>query len=264
MLDLPRLFEVGGHPVMVRKADGTVRETTAVPEPAAPGKQRVFTFQAGTPIEIGDGITLGGSAAHYVVSDVEPQYLRKEVIAKRIIAMAQESDQPVVDTRAVFVVHGHDTRRRDAMFALLGAMSLKPIEWEQAVAMTGSAAPFIGEVLDAAFGRAQALLVLLTGDDEARLREDFRTVATPAFEKDLQPQPRPNVLFEAGMALGRSPKRTILMQFGNIRPFSDIAGRHVLQFSGSSADRNRLAERLRSAGCTVDTSGVRWLSEGSF
>jgi len=66
--------------------------------------------------------------------------------------------------------------------------------------------------------------VLFTPDDEARQRDEFHTPHDEAYETELTPQARPNVLFEAGMAMGRDERRTILVQLGKVRPFSDIAG----------------------------------------
>ena len=48
------------------------------------------------------------------------------------------------------------------------------------------------------FSKAQAFLVLLTGDDEVRLIEDLRILTDPPYERKLTPQARPNVLYEAG------------------------------------------------------------------
>ena len=47
------------------------------------------------------------------------------------------------NTRKVFVVHGRDFRARDALFELLRALDLSPIEWGDAVALTGKAAPYV-------------------------------------------------------------------------------------------------------------------------
>lgn len=178
--------------------------------------------------------------------------------------MPKKAEGAMVDRRSVFVVHGRDGACRDAMFAFLRALDLKPIEWSRAVEMTGKPTPYIGEVLDAAFSAAQAIIVLLTPDDEARLRKDLVKADDPSFEKTFSGQARPNVLFEAGMAMGRNADRTILVEAGELRPFSDVGGRHVVRFRGSAADRQSLVARLHSAGCEVDGKGTDWLSAGDF
>lgn len=180
-------------------------------------------------------------------------------------AMAEKRVNAIeADQRRVFVVHGRDERLRESLFQFLRALGLDPIEWEAAVSETGRASPHIGDVLEEAFGAAQAVVVLLTGDDEARMRKRYQSDNDPEHETELTPQPRANVLFEAGMAFGKHPARTVLVQFGDIRPFSDIAGRHVVRFTGSPEDRNKLATRLRTAGCPVNTSGQDWLQVGEF
>ncbi len=169
-----------------------------------------------------------------------------------------------VDQRKVFVVHGRDTVNRDAMFQFLRALNLAPMEWEQIVESTGQAAPYVGDVLAEGFRICQAVVVLLTGDDQAYLREDLRKSSDPPFEAEPTPQPRPNVLFEAGMAIGHHPGRTILVQIGQIRAMSDITGRHTVRFAGTGTDRNTLKNRLRTAGCEVNDQGGDWLSVGEF
>ena len=166
--------------------------------------------------------------------------------------------------RVVFVVHGRNLKIRDSMFSFLWAVGLHPLEWVEALSATGKASPYIGEVLDQAFSIAQAVVVLLTPDDEAWLREPFRQPGDPPHETQLTAQARPNVLFEAGMAMGRSPERTILVEVGNLRPFSDIAGRHVVRLDDSTQRRQELALRLQTAGCPVNLSGTAWHSAGDF
>jgi len=166
------------------------------------------------------------------------------------------------DPRKVFVIHGKNADARRAMFDFLRALQLDPIEWSQAVAWTGTGAPYIGQVLDVAFAKARAVVALLTGDDEARLQTEF--LGKGESPEPLTPQARPNVLFEAGMAMGRHPERTIFVELGKLRPFSDIGGRHVLRFDASMASRQDLAHRLKTAGCSVDMTGTDWHDAGTF
>jgi predicted nucleotide-binding protein len=170
----------------------------------------------------------------------------------------------VQDRRNVFVVHGRNLDARNSLFRFLRSIGLRPVEWSQAIQLTGKASPFIGDVLDVAFSVAQAIVVLMTPDDEARLRESFRSKNDPPQEAQLTGQARPNVLFEAGMAMGRNPDRTIIVELGTLRPFSDIAGRHIVRLNNDSASRHELAQRLETAGCAVDLSGRDWHTEGNF
>ena len=53
---------------------------------------------------------------------------------------------------------------------------MKPIEWTSALAMSKKAAPYIGDVLEAAFAEARAIVVLITPDDLATVTS--RTLVT--------------------------------------------------------------------------------------
>jgi predicted nucleotide-binding protein len=103
-------------------------------------------------------------------------------------------------------------------------------------------------LLDVAFDAAQTVVVLLTPDDIAYLRRQY---ASGDDDPETVPsaQARPNVLFEAGMAMGRDPRRTVLVELGQLRPFSDVVGRHAVRLNGSAERRKELAQRLQTAGC---------------
>ena len=180
-------------------------------------------------------------------------------------ASQTQSAQPEDESRRVFVVYGRNLKARDAMFSLLRAVDLDPIEWNEAVSFTGEGSPFNGQVIEKAFSQARAVVVLITGDDLVRLGSRFQTATDAAYEKQLTPQARPNVLFEAGMAFGRHPERTILVTLGDSRPFSDVAGRNVIRISNKPEDRHALVGRLKNAGCPVKTKQrVDWLHAGDF
>ena len=176
----------------------------------------------------------------------------------------KDHEEEPQDKTRVFVVHGRNEQLRKSIFDFLRSIGLKPIEWSQAIQMTGETAPFIGEILDAAFKQAQAVVVLLNGDDEARLQQKYHTEKMPDYERNLTPQARPNVIFEAGLSLGRFPKRTIIVEIGELRPFSDIAGRYTIRMNNSSQARQNLAQRLSLAGCKTDLSGTDWHQVGNF
>ena len=169
------------------------------------------------------------------------------------------------DFRQVFVVHGRDERARRGLFEFLRSIGLQPLEWGHALETTRKGSPFIGEVLDDAFRHVRAIVVLFTGDDLAMLAAEFQAADDPGPEKRLTPQARPNVLFEAGLALGRLPAATILVQMGQgLRPFSDIAGRHVIRLDNAVASRQELANRLKTVGCPVNLRGTDWHTTGNL
>jgi predicted nucleotide-binding protein len=183
---------------------------------------------------------------------------------ERTTAGMSEKMNPKPIPRTIFVIHGRDKRLRDGMFDFLRSLDLEPLEWIEAVRLTGKGSPYIGEILDAAFSRAQAVVVLLTPDEEVRLRKELCDPGDPKQENDLGFQARPNVLFEAGMALARHPDRTILVEFGNLRPFTDVAGRHTVRMNNSVQARADLATRLRTSGCTLNMRGTDWRTTGDL
>jgi len=166
--------------------------------------------------------------------------------------------------RKVFVVHGRNTEINKAMFSFLRSIDLVPLEWGMLRKETGVPSPYIGEILDKAFEIAQTVLVLFTPDDMSLLQKKFWQKNDPPYEHIPYSQARPNVLFEAGMAMGRHSQNTVLVQIGDVKPFSDIAGRHLLYLDNSSEKRQELIARLADTGCALNASGVDWHTTGDF
>lgn len=167
------------------------------------------------------------------------------------------------NARSVFVVHGRNEDLRRSMFEFLRSINLAPMEWTTAVQLTGEGSPYIGQVLDAAFSHATAVVVLMTPDEVAYLQPRY-SAGDADPETEPAAQARPNVLFEAGIALGRDPRRTVLVEVGKVRPFSDVAGRHAIRLTNAVASRQALAQRLGDAGCEVNLTGTDWHSAGDF
>jgi predicted nucleotide-binding protein len=174
------------------------------------------------------------------------------------------SQTVAMDKKAVFVIHGRNSAARLAMFEFLRSIELHPLEWARIVAATGHASPYIGDVLEKGFSMAQAAVALLTPDDVARLGKAFQGDNEPSHETMLTGQPRQNVLFEAGMAMGKFPERTVLVELGKLRPMSDTHGRHVVRLTNAVDRRQDLATRLQTAGCDVSLVGTDWHQSGDF
>jgi predicted nucleotide-binding protein len=209
--------------------------------------------------QIRGSVTLGGSDVPQSSANSAPaQPVKRPGRAKKVPVTAKARDN------SVFVVHGRNDKLRRSLFDFLRALGLKPLEWEKVVLMTKKTNPYIGDILDNTMAKVQAVVVLFSPDDLARLRPELLTKSDGTSEKQLRGQPRPNVLFEAGLALGRHPGKTILVEVGKLRKFSDIAGRHVVRLSNEYAKRNDLANRLENLGCKVDKQGTDWTTAGDF
>ena len=104
---------------------------------------------------------------------------------------------------------------------------------------------------------------LASQDEIVALRPEY---ADGDEDPEVRPacQARPNVIFEAGLAIGRVPDRVILVELGRVRHFSDVMGRHAVRLGNSVASRQEFAVRLRIAGCAVDLSGTDWHTSGDF
>jgi predicted nucleotide-binding protein len=196
------------------------------------------------------------------------RFLRKgyQVISQEAAGLETlpQKAEAMADPSKVFVVHGRDEPLRKSMFEFLRSVGLVPLEWSQAVALTGQGSPYIGDIITSAFSIAQAIVVLLSPDDEVRLCEDLWRDDEETSETKVLLQPRPNVLFEAGMAFGSKSDRTVLVEVAGVKRFSDIAGRHAIRLSNDPQRRLEFVNRLRSAGCAVDVVGTDWLTTGNF
>ena len=192
---------------------------------------------------------------------------RRERDRERVPRFPTQADPAAPDAlsdraRTVMVVYGRDADARRALFDMLRAVGLRPQEWTQLIRQTATGAPYAGEVLDRALELVQAVIVLMTPDDEARLCPAF--VGEDVAEAELRGQPRPNVLFEAGLAFGRVPSHTILVSLGELRGLSDLSGRQMVRLDDGQTALHDLVQRLRNAGCEVDTTGTDWLDRSRF
>jgi predicted nucleotide-binding protein len=166
----------------------------------------------------------------------------------------------------VFVVHGRDIKLRDAMYQFLGALGLKPQEWGHAIRAVRRRGgnPYVNDAVAKIMEEAQAVVVLLSPDDEAKLKDQFVTRHERQSEGKLRGQARQNVIFETGVAIGAHHKKTVMVRVGDVKPFTDVGGMHIPNFSGDDKSRHDLANRLEDLGCKINRDGDHWLRTGDF
>lgn len=189
--------------------------------------------------------------------------LEKNIDSNFVGKISNDMKRELNMKNTVFVIYGRNEKIRKAMFTFLRAIGVEPLEWG---VLKTEPLSYIGEILENAFSKTQAVIVLLTPDDEAKLRDQFIRDEDDDYERKLTPQARPNVLFEAGIAIGKMEERTILIEFGNIRKFSDIEGRHRIKFNADSSEkRMEIINHLKMAGVEFDYEGkTDWITAGDF
>jgi predicted nucleotide-binding protein len=159
-------------------------------------------------------------------------------------------------SRNVFVVHGRDEQARAALFGFLEALGLHPLGWERMVTATGSASPYLRDVIMQGIAMAQAMVVLMTPDDEVRLHHDLRRPDEDEHETHPAGQARPNVILELGMVLATYPSRTIVLHAGRHRPMADLGGLNYVQLTGDDGCLDKIISRLKTAGCPVGDTAL--------
>lgn len=151
----------------------------------------------------------------------------------------------------VFLVQGRDQDAANQVRHFLRGVGLKPLAWEE-VKKECAISPTTFEVVRKGLDMAHIIVVVLSGDDEARLNPKFLKSNDGENERDPKPQPRQNVLLEAGMALGMARDRTVMVRTTELREISDLSGINWVTMKGTSSARhdfaNELTKALRASG----------------
>lgn len=158
--------------------------------------------------------------------------------------------EPSPSSNKVFLVHGRNRDLAARVNEMLGRCGATVVDFTEVRQSDSFRGRYVGDVLDHAFSVAQAVVVILSGDDEVTVHPRFRLREDPRLQMELQP--RPNVLIELGMALRSHADRVVLLEFPPMRKASDIDGLVTVSFTG---DIHQLVTstvaKLRQAGCNV-------------
>lgn len=111
---------------------------------------------------------------------------------------------------------------------------------------------------------ARGVVVLFTADDIGQCKPEYLQRSDGSDERDPTGQARQNVMFEAGMAIGIGPKRTILVHHGNVRWNSDLQSVNHITIDDTPASKLDLGRRLKSAGLDARLETTAFHSAGDF
>lgn len=140
----------------------------------------------------------------------------------------------------VFIVHGHDSRSKSELESLLHRIGANPRTFDS---LPKKGSQTVIELLEEHIPVADAIVTLLTPDDEGRRSGDSTALA---------PRARENVLVEAGFAMISRRPRSVLVALGGVSIPSDFEGIHRVQDAEwSEGVAIRVAKRLREMGLAV-------------
>jgi predicted nucleotide-binding protein len=168
-------------------------------------------------------------------------------------------EKPVADPKRVFVIYGQNTDAHHQMLMFLRALKLDPRDFDEVARELGTS-PSIFDVVLHGMSQAAGVVALFTPDEWAVLRPEHDPERRTG-DSSRRWQARPNVIFEAGMALGTDRKRTILVKLGpDVSLFSDVSGMLYVALDNTPKKRNALRDMLEAAGCTPDMKTSAHLS----
>jgi len=167
--------------------------------------------------------------------------------------------------RHVFIVRGRDNDAYKALVALLLALDLRIVTWDDAARAAGGGTPHTLDIVRAGIELSDAVVVLMTPDDLGQVKEEFfNPVRDDPREGRQTGQVRQNVVFEAGWAMALNQSKVILIRVGDVRPLSDIDGLNYVWLEDDISARRQLVGRLKSCELEVDDSGEEWRTAGAF
>jgi predicted nucleotide-binding protein len=148
----------------------------------------------------------------------------------------------------VFICHGRNQQAVEELSRFLRYIGLQPTTFRDVAARMPNRSAV--EIVRRGMAEARAVLVLFTPDEKAQLDPKLHQRGEPSVEQS-RCQARPNVVFEAGVALAIDPEKTQLITMGAVELCSDLQGPQVVRLSNDKISRVDLRARLSHLGCPV-------------
>jgi hypothetical protein len=170
----------------------------------------------------------------------------RDLFAERIADWGPTEAEPLrppksraIDSRRVFLVHGHDEGTKETIARYLGKLELEPIILHDQPNRGRTVIEKFEDHSDVAFA-----VVLFTPDDIGHPREN---------PEEAKPRARQNVVLELGFfmaALGRD--RVCVLYKSGVEVPSDYSGVLYHQLDDAGAWRFLLAREIKAAGVSID------------
>lgn len=142
-----------------------------------------------------------------------------------------------------FIVHGQDTHVRQELEKFLEALGFDILPFHAARSGDAQIDAVLENVVNGV-QRADIVIVLFTPEEQASFHDpqDGRYVAVNKVGEAMGGwQPRPNVIFEAGVAVAGAREKTILAKKGSVRSISNLAGVLFVDLDAADAKKVLLA-----------------------
>lgn len=149
---------------------------------------------------------------------------------------AAETEKHGPDPSQVLLIHRQDSFGVKEVGRLVESLGLRPILWQQALDRAGLSSPSVIDRFRLCLETAQAVIVVFEGGPG---------------------EPRANLAFEAGLALGLAGSRTVIVQLGDQGPPQDLEAVNIHRLRNTEESLAALSAALREAGCAVWEEGGR-------
>lgn len=153
------------------------------------------------------------------------------------------SKMETINTKNIFIVHGHNETIKERVENMLKDIGLKPIILHKQVDNGYT----IIEKFEQHSNSVNFAIILLTADDEGKAKK----------EKGYKPRARQNVIFEMGYffaKLGR--KNVFLLKENEVENPSDLSGIIYTSYDDQGAWRYSLVKQLRELGYNVSADNI--------
>jgi predicted nucleotide-binding protein len=171
-------------------------------------------------------------------------------VSRRLAASQPDPGTPQLlsaqnmNTKDVFVVHGHDEAAKQAVARFLERLDLRPIILHE---QKNSGRTIIEKF--ELHAEVQFAVIVLTPDDVGRLKAENESAA--------RPRARQNVVFEMGYFIGRIGRdRVFPLKVGDVDIPSDYAGVAYTEMDGREAWKNELVRELKGVGFDIDANKI--------